>query len=84
MSNIFLSEQAKKDLDKIAKSEKEKIKRNLLQLEHDTKNGKALIGKLKGLYSLKAWPYRIIYEFNKNSNSINVHKIQHRQGVYKK
>lgn len=82
MSNIFLSEQAQKDLNKLDKNEKEKIKRNLFQLEHDTKDGKALTGKLKGLYSLKAWPYRIIY-FIKKDKTIWVVHIMHRKDVYR-
>jgi mRNA-degrading endonuclease RelE of RelBE toxin-antitoxin system len=39
-------------------------------------------GKLKGCYSLRAWPYRIIYQIIKKSLYVAVIRILHRQGAY--
>ena len=78
-----LSKKAEKEFIKLGKAEREKVHRKLKALETNPFAGKPLTGELKNLFSLKAWPYRIIYEFNKSANYIKVHKIEHRQGVYK-
>jgi len=82
MVNIFLTPQAQEDIKKIPKTEKNKIKKKLLLLEKEPFSGKKLMGKLKDLYSLKAWPYRIIYYLDKKNNCWLVH-ILHRQEAYK-
>ena len=45
------------------------------------KQGKALKGDHKGLFSLRIGTYRIIYTYN--SNNILILKIGHRKDVYK-
>jgi len=61
MDRVHLSDQSKRDLKKISFNEVKKIERQLLRLEKEPFSGKKLTGKLSGFYSLKAWPYRIIY-----------------------
>ena len=65
------------------KSEQIKIKKRLLVLEQNPKEGKKLSGKLLGIRSLKAWPYRIIYLIEEKKKQIFVVTIAHRQEVYK-
>ncbi len=84
MPNVSLSKNSEKEFGRLPKPEKKKVLKKLKSLRNTPFVGKPLTGELKNFFSIKAWPYRIIYEFDKNSNSINVHKIQHRQGVYKK
>ncbi|MBP9850444.1 MAG: type II toxin-antitoxin system RelE/ParE family toxin, partial [Candidatus Peribacteraceae bacterium] len=36
-----------------------------------------------GKYTLRVWPYRIIYKFEKQQLTVYVLEIGHRQGVYK-
>ncbi|NQT67339.1 MAG: type II toxin-antitoxin system RelE/ParE family toxin, partial [Actinobacteria bacterium] len=38
---------------------------------------------LKNFRSLKAWPYRIIYQYSENDRTIFINIIQHRQSAYK-
>lgn len=70
-----------KQLKKLPLTEKKKIIRKLELLAFDPKAGKSLKGEFEGLYSFRAWPYRIIYKVN--LKSIVVFSIAHRQSVYK-
>lgn len=83
MPNVFLANQAQDDIAKLPKKEINKIKRKLGLLANDLFAGKKLTGKLHNLYSLKAWPYRIIYMINKKKEVWVVH-IMHRKEVYRK
>ena len=55
--------------------------------KNDTLNGPCKkyyeTGKLKEEYSMRAWPYRILYSINMKRKLISIEIIQHRQGVYK-
>jgi len=81
MSQVIITGKAIKNLRKIPKQEQEKIQRKLAILKEDKFCGKKLTRDLKSYYSLRAWPYRIIYEII--GGEVWVVKIQHRQGVYK-
>lgn len=72
---------AVKQLNKLPLSEKKKVIRKLELLATDSLVGKALKGELAGLYSLRAWPYRIIYEIT--STSLVIYSVSHRQRAYK-
>ncbi|EKD86040.1 MAG: hypothetical protein ACD_37C00509G0002 [uncultured bacterium] len=78
---VHLTTQAQKDLGEIPKVEKNKIKRKLFLLEKEIRIGKKLEGKLSNLFSLKAWPYRIIYLIDKKNEAWVTH-IMHRKEVY--
>ncbi len=80
---LALSDEAKKQYQHLSKSDQEKILKKFVFLQKNPQAGKKLMGELKGVYSLRAWPYRIIYEINQQKSLIEVHKIAHRQGVYK-
>lgn len=80
---VVLSKDALKQYERLSKGEQTKICKKLHALEQDSHSGKKLTGELKGIYSLRAWPYRILYEINEAEKRIEVHKIAHRQGAYK-
>ncbi len=80
---LALSETAEREYKKIPKREQAKIKKKLASIKNDPYSGKKLGGELAKYYSVRAWPYRIIYGINKEENKIEVHKIQHRHGAYK-
>ncbi len=84
MSTLILSKKSEKDFAKLPKSEQKKVVKKLKTIQVNPLLGKHLTGELKDFYSLKAWPYRIIYEFDKKQDQTIWHKIEHRQGVYKK
>ena len=81
MKKVYLTEQAQKDLKGIASVERFKIRKKLTALIYDSVSGKKLTGKLTGFYSVRVWPYRIIYILNKNEMWI-VH-VKHRKEAYK-
>jgi mRNA-degrading endonuclease RelE of RelBE toxin-antitoxin system len=83
MTNLVLSKTSEKDFAKLPKVEKKKVFKKLRAIQSSPLVGKPLTGELKSYYSIRAWPYRIIYEFIKSDGVIVIHKIQHRQGVYK-
>lgn len=73
--------QAVKQLRKLPLTEKKKIIRKIELLATEPYAGKALKGELEGLYSVRAWPYRIVYTIAKKS--VIIYSISHRQGVYR-
>lgn len=81
MVAVYLTSQATKDIRKLPTAEQKKIKKRLQLLTSEIYAGKKLAGKLSNLYSLRAWPYRIIYLIQ--AGEVWVVHIAHRQGVYK-
>ena len=81
---VILAKEAKKSLKKVDNRYKNKIFRAIVKLRKNPHLGKPLTGEMKGKYSLRVWPYRIIYFIQKKQLIINVLEIAHRQGVYKK
>lgn len=79
---ITLSKTAQKELSKIPRNNQEKVAKKIDLLEKFPYLGKKLSGELKDKYSLRAWPYRIIYEVDKKLGAVNILRIVHRQGVY--
>ena len=80
---LALSENAEREYKKIPKREQLKIKKRLAAIENDPYSGKKLGGELAKYYSVRAWPYRIIYRIDKEKKLIFVEKIQHRKSAYK-
>lgn len=80
---VILSKDAQKQYEHLPKSEQKKIRKKLITLEENSTAGKKLTGELTGIYSLRAWPYRILYEINEKLQRIEIHKIAHRQSAYK-
>ncbi len=79
---IALSEDAQKQCSRLPKAAQIKIYKKLEVLGKNPYSGKKLSGELADFWSLRVWPYRIIYEINKKADRIEVHKITHRQGAY--
>ncbi len=59
--NIKFYPRAEKDLDKIPQNDRLRILKSLLSLQKDPHIGKKLKGEFTGYYSIRVWPYRIIY-----------------------
>lgn len=71
---------AVKQLTKLPRNEKKKIIKKLELLAENPLAGKGLKGELEGLRSLRAWPYRIIYEIK--DRSLIILSVTHRQSAY--
>ena len=79
--DIVYREVVLKQIKKLPKSELKKIVSKIDRLAQNPKAGKLLRGELSGIYSLRVWPYRILYEYN--DKVLTICSIAHRQSVYK-
>lgn len=80
---VIFSPSARKQLNKLPLKQGLKVTRKLSVLENNSFSGKVLTGDLKGFFSLRAWPYRIVYRIYKDRKIILITAVEHRQGVYK-
>ena len=81
--NLILSKDASKQYQRLPKVDQTKVYKKLTILQQHPYEGKKLAGELEKIRSLRAWPYRILYEINEKKKTIAVHKIAHIQGAYK-
>lgn len=84
MYHLVIKPKAEKALDKIPVEYREKFSRTFRSLIKDPFQGKKLEGELKGKYSIRVWPYRILYEVYKKELIVSVVDVGHRQSVYKR
>lgn len=83
MPKVYLTPNSAKLLKKIkGEKTKRKIKTALGKLAENPQAGKKLRGELEDQYSLRVWPYRIIYLITKEKDII-VTDIGHRKDIYR-
>jgi mRNA-degrading endonuclease RelE of RelBE toxin-antitoxin system len=73
---------AKKELNKLPQKDYYRALAALSVIAKDPFAGKKLEGKRAGQYSMRIWPYRIIYSIYKKELLIIVIAIGQRQGIY--
>lgn len=83
MYAISLTHTAEKQLGKLPKKAQRSIIGALDALADNPFVGKPLQGDLKGLWSMRIWPYRVIYVIEKDVLRIVVLALKHRQSAYK-
>ena len=81
---IFYKAEAIKRLKNLGPAEKQKARKKIESLFPNPLIGKRLKGEFTGLMSLKAWPLRIIYSFDFQSQTITIITVDYRGVVYKK
>lgn len=81
---IIFTRQAEKSFLKFKSSGQKKISKAIQKLIKNPLSGEKLKGEYQGQYKMKAWPFRIIYLFSPQTNSVTVLEVDHRQGAYKK
>ncbi len=83
MAKVYFTPNTQKILSKL---KDKKLEKRILQakskLEQNPLAGKKLTGKLEGQYSLRIWPYRIVYFINQEKDLI-ITDIRHRKDVYR-
>lgn len=79
---VIITPQARKQYKKLSPKYQKRVKGKMIALEDNPHAGKALLGKLKGLRSLRVWPYRVIYTVNTQREDVWIVSILHRQGAY--
>lgn len=80
---VLISKKAEKDIVKLSKQDFKRVRAVLETLSGNPFVGKKLVGDLKGYYSIRVWPYRIVYEIKKQKLIIFVLRVGHRKEVYK-
>lgn len=83
MAKVYFTPNTQKILNKLKDKKLESRIRNAKsKLEQNPLAGKKLTGKLEGQYSLRIWPYRIVYFVNQGKDVI-ITDIRHRKDVYR-
>lgn len=80
---MVIRKKVQKNLRKIDRRYKERVLIALVKLRSEPYLGKPLLGDLEGCFSLRIWPYRIIYRVYENKLIVYVIEIAHRQEAYK-
>jgi len=80
---IIIAPEALKRLKRISRSDRKKIEQKIKVLQLDPFAGKQLQGEWSGKRSLRAWPLRIIYSLDIESQTIYIRHIDYRGSVYK-
>ncbi len=81
--SLLFKNTAVKSIKKLSEKDTQKIARVLESLKTNPFSGKKLAGEYKDYYSLRVWPYRIIYTIIKKELIVLVVDVGHRQGVYR-
>ncbi len=84
--NIFLVEEALKELSSFDKKTTERIlyKVSTHLVKSPGKLGKQLKGEYAGFFKYRIGDWRVIYHLDEESKTITITKIGHRKEVYKK
>jgi len=83
MYQILITRRADKQLATLTEKYRRDAMEKISLLSAHPYLGKKLKGEHSGKYSLKVWPYRIIYVIEKKKVQIIIVEIGHRQGIYK-
>jgi mRNA interferase RelE/StbE len=83
MYEVFLTDEAQKQLAKIDKRYQKAIAFALIRLGNNPDLGDPLKYDLKGEFRLRVSRYRIVYEINHAEKKILILIIEHRKDVYR-
>ncbi len=80
---VVVTKQARKESEKLSMNDRRRIADAISSLQHEPFRGKRLLGELAGKWSLRVWPYRIIYTIEKGVVTVTVLRVGHRKDVYR-
>ncbi len=80
---INVTGKAEKEYLKLPKKIQERVDRALATLTLNPKIGKTLTGKFNDCFSLRVWPYRVIYAIDLINKVVVILRIAHRKEVYR-
>lgn len=83
MYEIKVKPSTRKKLAKFPKAILDKLNVEIPLLSSNPFLGKKLSGKLKGFYSWRVWPYRIVYTIVRKELIVIIVDIDHRKNIYK-
>jgi len=79
---IVLLSSAEKELDKLPLKSRILVFSGIEGLAENPYEGKKLKGELQDCYSLRIWPYRVIYGIKKKERVVIIIRIGQRGSVY--
>ncbi len=80
---LVLKPSAKKELANLEVADRVKARVVLEAILENPFSGKKLTGELPNQYSMRAWPFRVVYEIRKRELIILVLRIRHRKNAYR-
>lgn len=83
MYQIFLTQEAKRQLQYLDRRYQKALAQALQRLGENPKIGTALRRELKGKFKLRVSRYRIIFQFDHQEKKIWIVTIDHRKDVYR-
>ena len=83
MYKLIIKRKAQKQFDALPANDRERVLGALDGLCDNPFAGKKLQGTLHGQYSVRVWPYRILYTIDRKVITITVLSIGHRKDVYR-
>ena len=84
MYQINIPPRIRKRIRRFPQKDLKRIRTSIAALSFDPFIGKKLEGRYKNDYSLRVWPYRIIYTIKKKKLIVEVIEIDHRGGAYRR
>lgn len=79
---VIVLKKAQKEALKLPSKDQVRVFAAIAALEDDPFQGKKLNGDLEGLWAMRVWPYRILYNVHRETITVTVVRIGHRQSVY--
>lgn len=80
---INITQKAEKEFLKLPKKIQARVDKVITSITLNPKSGKILTGKFDDCYSLRVWPYRIIYTIDSVNKVVVILRIAHRKEVYR-
>ena len=84
MYRVLLKKKAEKQLLRLRKRDQQRVEYVINNLRADPFSGKRLDGEHEGLWTVRVWPYRIVYFIEKQIVTVTVVAIGHRKDVYRR
>ncbi len=80
---LVIKPKARKELNRLENADRIKANAVLEAILSNPFSGKKLNSELPNEYSMRAWPFRVVYQIRKLELVILVLKIRHRKDAYK-
>jgi len=80
---IVITGKAGKEMRNLPKHMQLRVDAAINLLRENPFAGKKLQGEHAGIWSLRVWPYRVLYVICQKVVTVTVFRVGHRQGVYK-
>ena len=80
---LVIDKKAQKEIFRLSLKDTLRIQAGIQKILINPFAGKKLNGKLQGAYSIRVWPFRILYKIQQKKLVILVLKVVHRKEAYK-